>query len=334
MPQNHMPKDWEPPYPSYSAEFGPEQSDMTAAYFGRQARDGGQIPVPEAILQADHGPNHIERAAFEDAEGYRNDVVIAYWRDRSAYEAWSGNGPFADWWGADARLNEGPGYWKEAMTIPASHFETLFSSTNAAGMAATASGFTGEIEEHAYWGGMRDRIPASDESPLASDFGDSLSDIPPADSFSRRLSVTPPENLCLIRSAQDWGDCRDEELRIYKEDIQPVLTAGMAYIRDNPLESGCVSCRFMDELTLDGQPQTKTFGMAWFLSMAHLEAWAKSHPSHLAIFGAFHKMVTALDGELDIKLWHEVVVLPRGNHSFEYINCHPGTGALKFFPSD
>ena len=45
----------------------------------------------------------------------------------------------------------------------------------------------------------------------------------------------------------------------------------------------------MDEVTLDGAPQSQTFGLALFLSMRQLEDWASSHPTHLAIFGSFLK---------------------------------------------
>ena len=158
--------------------------------------------------------------------------------------------------------------------------------------------------------------------------------MPGVKSKGKRIRITPPENICLIRSAQDWTQCRDSELDLYWKEVHPVLIEGMDFIRDNPLETGCISCRFMDELNGSGDQQSKTFGMAYFLTMAHLEAWVRSHPTHLAIFESFHRMVQQLDFRLDLKLWHEVIVLPQGPHVFEYLNCHERTGLLPYFSPD
>ena len=48
------------------------------------------------------------------------------------------------------------------------HYETLFSSLGRPeGVAVLAEELSGDIMEHAYWGGMRDRIPASQTSALS-----------------------------------------------------------------------------------------------------------------------------------------------------------------------
>ena len=36
----------------------------------------------------------------------------------------------------------------------------------------------------------------------------------------------------------------------------------------------------------------------------------------------------------ELKLWHEVSITPAAGQVFEYINCHPGTGLLPYFPSE
>ena len=115
------------------------------------------------------------------------------------------------------------------------------------------------------------------------------------------------------------------------ENVHPTLIKGMNFIRDNPLETGCCTNRFADEVDLAGNPQKKTFGCAYFLTLAHLEQWAEHHPTHLAIFGNFFKMVKYFNFQLDLKLWHEVSVLPGDNQLFEYVNCHPNTGLLPWF---
>ena len=336
MPQRNMPENWEPPYPSYSAAFDPGLEKVIVAYLGSQTKTENTEQFHswlQGVVSGDNGPEQVERATFIDAEGYRNDVYICYWQDESSYHAWSDSSLFCEWWQDEARLSEDAGYWREVIHIPKSRLETLFSSKDGAGMASMATKFTGEIKEHAYWGGMRDRIEDSEDNSFESSYGDTLLPLDKVDSKGKRLKVTPPENLCLIRSAQNWIECKDEELAIYENEVQPSLVEGMNYIRDNPIETGCISCRFMDELTMSGSEQSKTFGMAYFLTMGHLEAWAKSHPSHLAIFRNFNNMVRKLNFQLDLKLWHEVVVLPMGEHLFEYVNCHPQTGLLPYFSS-
>ncbi len=104
----------------------------------------------------------------------------------------------------------------------------------------------------------------------------------------------------------------------------------MDYLRDHPRETGCFSCRFMHELEPDGSSSQRTFALAHFVSLGHLERWAASHPTHLAIFNEFLAMATELGPAMRLRLWHEVYVLPRGAGRFEYANCHPGTGLLPF----
>jgi hypothetical protein len=148
-----------------------------------------------------------------------------------------------------------------------------------------------------------------------------------------RLRVVPPHNLCLILSGQNWSDCSRDEFATFADIVQPNLRAGMDFLRDNPLETGCLSCRFMDETDVSGRTISKSFAAALFLTMKHLEDWTWSHSTHRAIFQSFHELVKARDFKLDLKLWHEVFVLRAAASRFEYLNCHPGTGLLPFFPA-
>ena len=342
MPQAQMPRNWTPPYPAWSAEFPPHVREVVigcfAAQHGREGnREGNGAAFQDwaqAALSLDQAPDHHERAFHVDAQGWANSLYICYWTDRSRYDAWTASPQVASWWDDPERLQCAQGYWREVIFAPLNRLETLFSSEDGAGMAALAPGFAGPIREHAYWGAMRDRVPDSEGDGFRNPDGAELAYQPSVESRTRRVRIRPPENLCLIRSAQNWTQCKGEELAIYEQEVHPTLIKGMNYIRDNPLDSGCISCRFMEELTEDGQRQAKTFGLAYFLTMAHLEAWAKRHPSHLAIFRSFHEMVRKLNFQADLKLWHEVIVLPPGPHVFEYLNCHEKTGLLPFFAPD
>jgi aldoxime dehydratase len=77
-----------------------------------------------------------------------------------------------------------------------------------------------------------------------------------------------------------------------------------------------------------GAATEKTFGQAYFTSLGALEKWAEHHPTHLAIFGTFMHEMAPLGDAMQLRLWHEVMVLPAPAQSFEYVNCHDRTGLM------
>ncbi len=322
-----MPDAWTPPVPAYCSELS-AVSDAVVAYLGVQSRT--DAPAAELReLTAWVGPTaaRLEQAWYRDAQGYRNDVLVAYWRDTTAYESWA-QGEFSTWWSAPERVAGPVGYWRECFRAAADHRETLFSGNDRpAGLAALGAGFVGPIAEHGYWGGARDRIPHSGLDPLATE----ASPEPRSrETRGRRVVIQAPEHLCIIRSAQDSTDCAGREVELFDTSVYPVLLAGMRYLRDHPVDTGCYSCRFMQEVSADDPARARTFAVAQFVSLAHLERWASSHPTHLAIFDRFMTMATELGPALRLRLWHEVFVLAAGAGRFEYLNCHPGTGLLPF----
>lgn len=331
-----MPANWEPPYPSWVCELGAGPAEIAVAYLGIQHARSHDPSATHTqireILAAEDGPDHITRAHYRDASNYENPVFICYWRDPERQQRFARSPAFDSWWHAPARLTDQIGLWWEGFTIPLRRAETLFSSTHPEGLARMNSGMAGPVREHAYPGGMRDRIPDSPRDGFETSHQGPLRRSALAASRGARLRVTPPENACLICSGQNWSDCSPEELAVYLDVVQPNLRAGMDFLRDHPLETGCLSCRFMDETDASGRSMTKSFGAVLFLSMQHLEEWTWNHPTHRAIFQSFHELVKARDFKLDLKLWHEVFVLPAETSRFEYVNCHPRTGLLPFFP--
>ncbi|HKZ74724.1 MAG TPA: phenylacetaldoxime dehydratase family protein [Steroidobacteraceae bacterium] len=271
----------------------------------------------------------FDHAYHVDAQGHRNDALVCYFTSPARHER--AVAEFADWWESPARLEEGVGYWRETFTAPTSHRETAFSAGDRpAGLGALAThDMVGPIAEHGYWGSARDRMPGSaDDELVATSRPSPLM----RETLGRRITIEPGANLCIIRSGQDSTDCTGRELELYTRQVYPNLLNGMSFLRDNPVETGCYSCRFMTELDAGGQPTRRTFGLASFVSLGHLEQWAALHPSHLAIFVSFLGMAGELGPAMRLRLWHEVYVLPRGGgHRFEYVNCHAGTGLLPFF---
>lgn len=322
-----MPEAWVPPVPAFCSDLSALPRSIVVCLGVQSERQTTPPEVASLRKWVDGHAPRIEQAWYTDAQGYRNDVLFCYWPDETSYRQWA-NGEFAAWWSAPERLAGGTGYWREVFSASQDHRETLFSSDDRpAGLAALGSRLFGPVAEHGYWGGARDRIPVS--AGLDLDVDRTL-DPRKRTTFARRLSVEPPRHVCVIRSAQDSADCTGREADLYQERVYPVLIRGMDYLRDHPRETGCFSCRFMHELEPDGSPSRRSFALAHFVSLGHLERWAASHPTHLAIFNEFLAMAAELGPAMRLRLWHEVFVLPRGAGRFEYVNCHPGTGLLPF----
>jgi aldoxime dehydratase len=326
--QNRLPQDYTPPYPSFVARFTPGVKRVAMAYFGLQYRGEAPDEATNSLdqmsgaLSTEHGPGHWDLAIYIDEAGYTNVITIAYWDDAEVFDAWfttRGGG-----WTRDDRAHDGVGYFTEVLRPRVDHFETLFSADNRAeGIAVLADGMSDTVLEHAYWGGARDRIPRSqtdDMVPAGS---------PGVVTEEARRRIIPHENLCLIRSGQDWGDTGAEERRMYLQDVEPVLRRGMDFLRDDGLSVGCFANRYMRVMDAEGGVTDKSFGMSLWKSLAALESWAESHPTHVAIFAAAMKHLSTLGPAAQLKLYHEVTVATADEQFFEYLNCHDRTGMLR-----
>lgn len=324
--QPRFAEDYAPPYPSFVARHKPSVSRVVMAYFGLQYRGEASAAARSALdwvasaLDED-GVGHWDRSTYVDQAGYINVLSTGYWDDPDAYDKW-----FAVHganWTSDARANDGLGYFIEVVRPAVERYETLFSANDRQeGIAVLADAMSDVIQEHAYWGGARDRIPLSQTDDLApSGTAKVIVDGP-------RRRILPQENLCLIRSGQDWSDTDAAERTMYFTDVEPVLRAGMDFLRDEGRPIGCISNRFLTVLDRDGNPTEHTFGMGWWTSLAALEQWSESHPTHVAIFGAAMTYLSTLGPAAQLKLYHEVTVAAADEQFFEYLNCHPGTGML------
>jgi hypothetical protein len=334
--RSRMPEGWEPPVPAWAARFSVPSGTVVMGYFGAQGPAGegeDHFTRMDRFFAGPDGPDNVERSAFTDRAGLPNALVAAYWTSPLRYESWRAASGYEAWWSAPDRLSGPSGSFEEILTLPTDRFETLFSTENLVGAAATGQCIHGPIREHNYWGAMRDRIAVSGASDLASRYGEALPRLGRTVTLGLRLRVTAPENLAVIRSGQDWSRCHDAELDDYARSVRPVLVSGMDFLRDHPDETGCCDMRLAAEVAAGGAPVEKSFGLGYFLSLAHLERWAESHPTHLAIFHRFLAMA-GRHKALDLRLWHEVAVLPGAGQRFEYVNCHPQTGLLPYFPAE
>lgn len=322
------PENFEPPFPAWVARFDPLVGQVVMAYFGVQGQQPVTVsdlaPITQRFDAAD-APLYWDAAHCIDGQGFHNCIAIAYWADVQAFDQWQQASGFVQWWQDSARESGALGWFLEVVCPTADRFETVFSSPDMPeGIAHLARHMSDPILEHGYWGSARDRLPIAQF--------DALTTTPSAhaqSSNSSRIRIGGRDNLCLIRSGQDWTATTGQERQLYERDIQPVLEEGMHFLRDEGSLVGCLECRFMQVLDRQtGAPLEKTFGLAYFNELANLERWAKTHPTHMAIFGGFMRYVQTLNFQVQLRLYHEVAVIPSEAQFFEYVNCHPDSGLL------
>lgn len=275
-------------------------------------------------LAGPHGPVAVDRAVHVDPLGHHDEIAMAYWPEPDAYAAWAAETAA----GVFAEVPTGEvGVWREVLTIPRTRIQTIHSSDRR-GQGVTHFAPVHPTDVHEYEGAARDRIPAARHDALAP----TISGLCRADRPSRgeRVAVRAPDNVCFIRSGQDWSQCGDGERGAYLDEVAPALRRGTDYLRDAGPQAGCISGRFAQELGADGRPVEKTCFLGFFVSLEHLERWSWSHETHDAIFASFMRHVAAHGGAIDLALWGEVSVLTSDAVELEYLNCHPHTGFLTY----
>ncbi|WP_134687483.1 phenylacetaldoxime dehydratase family protein [Brevibacillus migulae] len=327
-----LPQDHDPKSNAWTAELNTEC--IVFGQFGIQAKKGmNPTGYIEQFLKAFHAPNgpaHVDRAVHQDIDEYVNHIFLAYWDNKEAFEKWNLSSSNGKYWSETASpIAQDIGLWREIVFISNDHMETLHSGENYDNGVSNFLPLK-YTKVHEYWGSMRDRIPASAHDSLDTEYDKKVLEPEIGVTLGKRIRVYPPDHICLIRTAQNWSQCSDEERKTYLDLVEPTLLEGSDYIRENPSETGCLSSRFVYEVDLDGDSLDKSCTIAYFLSLAHLEDWAKSHPSHLKIYQTFFEMLKKHNFATELALWHEVSVLRTDQVIFEYMNCHSSTGLLKF----
>lgn len=324
----HAPGTYCPPLPGYSARFDEQVRVVTTACFGVQSRDPGHPLAFTALgelrerFAERNGPGAHDRARYVDGADYTTTMDIGYWTDPAAFERWYASNGHS--WTEPGRVIDGVGYFVEVASPGVERFETLVSTDDSAyGIGAVAPRTSGMIEEHGYWGSMRDRLPAAQDDRLQG-----------GGAIDRRergplRTVRLHGNACLIRSGQDLAAASEAERNSYLRDIEPTLRAGMDFLRDEGAAIGCYDNRYMVVLDENDRPTGHTFGMSWWRDLASLEAWSASHPTHTRIFGAAMQHVATFKDESRLRLYHEVTVPAKDEQWFRYLGCHDHTGLLR-----
>ncbi|MGX1022350.1 aldoxime dehydratase [Pseudomonas sp. Y3 TE3536] len=325
-----MPDNFAPPFPGWVGRADGQVKQYVMAYlgvqaFGAQHQQALRASHLELIrsLGLPHGPAHYDLTQYIDLEGFDNRLVIAYWSDVLEFERWNAAAQISEWWECPQRRTDGLGYFREILKPTVNRLETFYSTPDRPeGVGVVMGGCSEEIQEHGYWGSMRDRMPLAQTDALRA--RGHLE----ANHEGPQTNVTGHQNLVVIRSGQDWSDTQALERSRYLEQMEPILRQAMDYLRDEGVPIGCYSNRYMKHIDADGREIEKSFSVSHWHSLCDLERWSESHPTHVKIFGTFMQMVQTFKADLKWRGYHEVSVLEADAQRYEYINCHPRTGLL------
>ncbi|PLB48727.1 phenylacetaldoxime dehydratase [Aspergillus steynii IBT 23096] len=335
VPPNHT-----PPYPLFTSRYPEKVKDLVMAIMGAQyasadSNDGLAMQTISSFTGSDRVPESArptlqEPAAVVDKSGPYTIAMIVYFPSRQTYDEWAETSGFRAWWTALDPRTQRHGWFLEVFFPSVDRFESILTHPDMhEGSSNIRSAVSKPLIEHGYWGSMRDRLPLSQTDELAGEKGHRSPDgVKRSDTRTARIRVPGRENLAVIRSGQDWRSAKAKERALYLNQLQPALTDGMNFLRDHGAETGCYSNRFMQVTDTAGNGVDRTFGLGYFDELASLEAWSKSHPTHLRIFGGFMKYAKEMGEEMAVRFYHEVLVLTPEQQFFEYVSCWPGTGML------
>lgn len=319
-----------PRHASYSARFSADVTALPMIYVGLQFPPGTEagpaIQLIESGIAGPHGPEFSDRAYFVDKSGFENLVFALYWRGAENFRRWRIS-VAEDWWHSGLAIDGPIGAFQESYQPSVMDTETTFSHQHPEGYAVLADKMSGKTDTHEYWGSARDRIPRAQFDELIP--GKAIVTTQVAEETrGQKIVVKPGDNLCLLRSGQDWSETSDEERAFYLQKVKPFLEIGMAELSESGSKLGCYFNRYMQLEGRDGQLE-KTYSLSAWRSLSDLENWVKAD-THLQIFGAGIRHYKKAGDEARLRLYHEMMVLKAGAQSFEYFNCHRNTGMLSY----
>ncbi|KAF4542395.1 hypothetical protein BFW01_g6752 [Lasiodiplodia theobromae] len=351
-----QPKNYRPPVPRWQLQLPPGVDRVYTIYVGVQQHaadaptQAAATRAKELILNWIDATRPEAHEAFTVVEGNdepagRADVWVCYFTDATAYErsarALALPALYHASIGPGSSSSNNVGLWCERFATAASRLETNYSGLDyLPGLARVGGGATPvEHTYSAYWGAARDRIPDSAHDLFVRCPDDELrtTTVPPSiipDGRGKRLVGTNYENMVHIRSGQFWEGCGDDEAEAYESVLEPALMTGLRYLWANQAETGTVGLRFVRNADGAQTERKETCAAGFFRSLEDLENWAERHPSHKAIYLGAIKHAKTFGPERKMRTWHEVSVLKAGEARFEYVNCTPNTGVIRFVALD
>lgn len=331
-----------PPVPRWKLDF-PDPTPIHTAYIGVQRHESAPNTVTAFESAKEAVENWLNSDLIQRTENFtflegddapQSLVWVCYWSDQGLHDK------------AIECLNlpsiykklgsSGIGLWMERFTTSPSRLETNYSGLDyLPGLARLPGSRTVEHNLTAYWGAARDRIPDSGNDQFQRGENTAFPSMARESLGKRYLGTNKADNIVHIRSGQFWGNCSAAEAEAYETHLEPTLRAGLQYVWENRDESGAMGLRFLRNLdpikTTDAK---ETCAAGFFRNLEDLERWSKRHPSHLAIFNGAMRHAKQFGQDRKFRTWHEVSILKRGEIHFEYLNCRPNTGVIRFLGLD
>ncbi|SMR42162.1 unnamed protein product [Zymoseptoria tritici ST99CH_1E4] len=330
------PRGHKPPVQRWSMTFPAAVKYIYTLYVGIQSRGNGSAAqskaesIVQALLDESKAPaiDTFRVTNGFDVKGSR--VWVAYWTNEEDFKSALKLLDLARIWESLGDGKHDVGLWREDFAAPKERLETNYARLDhKPGLAKLPDTEQPSHNLTAYWGAGRDRIPAS-----AHDRFETPKEIPlPSNvptGFGQRLTGSNYENMCHIRSGQWWELCEEAERESYENDLEPKLMGGMNYLWENPEETGTIGLRFLQNLNDNGEPIKETCGAGFHKNWADLEKWSSRHPSHLAIFNGMMAHAKKFGDGRKLMTWHEVWIFKEGEARFDYVNCDPTTGVIRF----
>lgn len=288
----------------------------------------------QSWLTSETGPSANESCRVIDGNDVQDAVVwICYWSDTELFHRALERLSLVELHASlEIPGRNQVGLWLEAFTTASQRLETNYSGLDyLPGLAKLPQSSTSEHSLSAYWGAARDRIPDSAHDLFDPDPTSPTPGATPK-GLGQRLSGSNPRNIVHIRSGQFWEDCDVPESDSYEKKLEPTLYTGLEYLWSNPRDTGALGLRYLRNDEPSSQPglphRKESCGAGFFTSLEHLETWAKSHQSHLAIYKGARLHFKTFGDTRKFRTWHEVSVLREGDARFEYVNCVPRTGVM------
>jgi aldoxime dehydratase len=317
----------------YGVQAGPaaradgENAENATAHTAQALDQSAFCQWVELASTSPFSPGACDHSRFVDKEGFLNHVFSCHWTDEERFQSWKQAKSYQAFWDAKERVDDGVGCWREEMRVDVECQETVYFRDFMRGIGACESAKIRKADHAGYYGSMRDRIPnAKVDGPDAV-----LPEPIIRESFHARLQVHAPEFLTIIHSGQFWKRCQEVQRADYFARLEPALKAGMQYLDEHPVETGCCSIRYMRNCDLEGRNSDESSAIGYFLSLDAMEQWAKSHASHEKIYTIAKQQLKDPNFRRELRTYHEVFVLPFEGHFFEYTNCQPMTGLLPYF---
>ncbi|MCJ2048930.1 phenylacetaldoxime dehydratase family protein [Methylobacterium sp. J-070] len=333
------PDGFTPAVQRWSFLLPPGESGVRVAFFGAQAdTEDGLDAHPllgwahRHLLVHPAGPTCVDhaRARLPGADRFEH-VVSAYWVREALYARWAADAAAEGWWHEPERREGRSGSWREILAIPRDRQESIYWKDHPGGLMRSPEVDLYPTPYCGYYGAMRDRLPAAAFDSLDTNVQGDVAQCRGRRGYGEHWAITPPVNLALIRSANTWGRMDAGQLADYEAKLRIPLAAGMGFLTDNPLPTGCVSMRWQGSTDAGGGRMPEEHAHAYFLSLRHMERWAEGHETHAAIFRAAIQRYRSYGIANQLRTWHEVYVLPERGQVFEYVNCAPETGLLNWF---